>query len=134
MASTPEVPIQVAPMNNNVTVPDQSNGQAEDNNPVPNQNLLWGAHTEEDLTQIVNSAYEEVVAYQKNLFKLPSGAAGKRCLKEMTRLIETWVEDKQPLSKISLKMVMIMPALLMQKPCRKSTAKQHSEYLNSRFL
>ena len=28
---------------------------------------------------------------------------------------------------------MLMPALLMQKPCKKSTAKQHTEYLNKRL-
>ena len=94
------------------------------------EGAIWGQHSEADLTQIVNGIYEEVVTFQKNLFKLPSGAAGKRFLKEKTRLIDTWTEEKQPLCKISLKMVMVMPAILMQKPCSKSTAKQHTEYLN----
>ena len=99
-----------------------------------NHNLLWGNKTSEELFQVVTSAYEEVVFWRKNLFKLPSGAAGKTYIKETTKLIEIWNEDKQPLSNIALKMVMLMPALLMQKPTRKSTAKQHSEYLRKRLM
>ena len=97
------------------------------------EGAIWGQHSEADLTQIVNGVYEEVVTFQKNLFKLPSGAAVKRFLKEKARLIDTWTEEKEPLCKFSLKMVMVMPAVLMQKPCSKSTAKQHTEYLNKRL-
>ena len=79
---------------------------------------------EDDILQAGNSMYEEIVYFRKNLFKLPSGAAGKRFLKELTRLIEIWNENKLPLSNVSLKMAMLLPAVLLQKPCRKSTAKQ----------
>ena len=34
---------------------------------------------------------------------------------------------------IAIKMVMIMPALLLQKPTSKSSAKQHTEYLKKRL-
>ena len=37
------------------------------------------------------------------------------------------------MSEIALKMVMIMPAVLMLKPSRQSTAKQHTEYLKKRL-
>ena len=37
------------------------------------------------------------------------------------------------MSNIALKLSMIMPAALLQKPSRKSTSKQHSEYLNKRL-
>ena len=67
------------------------------------------------------------------MFKLPSGAAGKSYIKETTKLIEFWNENKQPMKEIALKMVMIMPAVLLQKPSRKSTAKQHTEYLKKRL-
>ena len=56
----------------------------------------WGEHTADDLVQMISGIYDEVVTFQKNFFKLPSGAAGKRFLKEKTRLIEIWNEGKQP--------------------------------------
>ena len=37
------------------------------------------------------------------------------------------------MSNIALKLTMVMPAVLLQKPSRKSTSKQHSEYLNKRL-
>lgn len=93
---------------------------------------VWGNHSTDELTQIINSIYEEIVFWRKNLFKLPSGAAGKLYIKEITRLIQSWNEDKA-ISNISLKMVMIMPAILLQKPSKKSTSKQHTEYLGKRL-
>ena len=103
------------------------------NPPNGTQTKIWGNHSVEDISQITCAIYEEIVYWKKNLFKLPSGAAGKQYIKEMTRLINIWNEDCRPLSGIALKLVMIMPALLLQKPSRKSTAKQHSEYLNKRL-
>ena len=62
-----------------------------------NQNLLWGNKTFEEVSQDVTSAYEEVVYWRKIIFKLPSGAVGKEFIKETTKLIEIWNEEKQPL-------------------------------------
>ena len=93
---------------------------------------VWGAHTKDDLDQISKAMYEEIVFWKKNLFKLPSGAAGKQFIVEMTRLITIWVED-QPLCDVVLKLLMVMPAILLQKPTRKSTAKQHTQYLKNRL-
>ena len=86
----------------------------------------------QELVQILNEIYEEIVFWKKNLYKLPSGAAGKNFVREMTRLIETWKEEND-LAEISLKALMVMPALLLQKPTRKSNVKQHSQYLIKRL-
>ena len=111
-----------------VTLPTQTAS-----NIVGDRKTVWGGHTFDELKQIVNSVYEEIVHWRKNLFKLPSGAAGKNYIVEKTRLIQMWVDDQQPTCQIALKLVMIMPALLLQKPCKKSTAKQHTEYLTRRL-
>ena len=95
---------------------------------------IWGDHKINDLTQIVSSTYDEVVFWRKNIFKLPSGAAGKDYVRECTRLINLWNNNVQHMADIALKMLMIMPALLLQKPSRKSTSKQHSEYLSKRLI
>ena len=54
-------------------------------------------------------------------------------IKELTRHIESWNEGKQPISQFSLKIAMIMPAILLQKPCKNSKSKQHTEYLAKRL-
>ena len=38
---------------------------------------LWGNHTSHDLAQIFNAMYNETTRWKKNLFNIPSGAAGK---------------------------------------------------------
>ena len=45
-----------------------------------------------------------------------------------------WNKQAKPMYDIAIKMVMIMPALLLQKPTNKSSAKQHTEYLKKDFL
>ena len=127
---TPEVIVSTPPSQQNETTTTQQEVSDELNTNTINPrqpNII------EDIVQVINSIYDEIVSYRQNLFKLPSGAAAKRYLREETRLIEAWTENNQSLSLIPIKMLMIMPALLMQKPCRKSNAKQHSEYLNSRL-
>ena len=68
---------------------------------------IWGDHTKEDINQISKAMYEEIVFWKKNLFKLPSGAAGKQFIVEMTRLITMWVEDSQPLCDVALRLLMV---------------------------
>ena len=53
-------------------------------------------------------------------------------LKECTRLLRAWT-SKSALRDIALKCIMIMPHLLLQKPCKESKAKDHSEALKRRM-
>ena len=99
----------------------------------PTGSFVWGNLNYTEVAQIGNSMYEEIVFWKKNLFKLPTGAAGKEFLREITRLLNLWIDDVKPMGEISLKMVMVMPAILLQKPSRKSTSRQHSEYLRKRL-
>ena len=59
---------------------------------------------------------------------LPSGAAGKRYVEEVTRLMKLWIQDI-PMKSVSLKAVHVMPALLLQKPGKSSKAKYHLQAL-----
>ena len=54
---------------------------------------------------------------------MPSGAAGKKHIDEVTRLLKLWIQDSL-LKSITLK-VQIMPALLLQKPSKNSKSKDH---------
>ena len=67
-----------------------------------------GRLTKDDLKQVVNAAYEEIIYWQKNLFLLPSGAAGKSFVREAKRLISAWNSGSQKLYDISLKLVYII--------------------------
>ena len=103
------------------------------NSITPSKLAIWGNLFIEDVNQIVNAAYDECVKWKRNLFMLPSGKIGKDYIDECIRLIHEWVNNS-PLHDISLKALMIMPSLLLQKPNKTSKAKEHSELLKSRFV
>ena len=63
---------------------------------------------------------------------LLSGKPGKEYIDECTRLILEWVIDSQ-LQSIAIKALMIMSSLLLQKCCRISKAKYHTESLKRRL-
>ena len=66
------------------------------------------------------------------MFLLPIGAAGKRFVNEMTRMINAWIFDT-PIKNIALKAMHVMPALLLQKPSKNSISKDHLKSLERRF-
>ena len=66
--------------------------------------------------------YEEILFWRWNLFKLPSGATGKRFIAETTKLVEFWNQDASEFKDIALKIPVVILALLLQKPAFKSTA------------
>ena len=63
---------------------------------------------------------------------LPSGAAGKNYIEEVTRLMKLWINDTL-LREIALKAVHEMPALLLQKPSKSSKSKDHHAALERRL-
>ena len=94
---------------------------------------IWGNHSSRDLHQIINACYEEIVYFRKNLFLVPSGKAGKNLVREMTRVVNFWNDKSSGLSSISLKVLMCMPALLLQKPHYRSKTRQHTDIFNRRL-
>ena len=64
---------------------------------------MAGSTFEKDL----NNGYEKTVHWKKNWFMLPSGAARKRYVEEVTRLMELWIQDTA-LKSIPLKAVHVM--------------------------
>ena len=94
--------------------------------------LIWGLLSLSDICQIINSIYEEVVFWKRNLFMLPSGKVGKEFVEECSRLINEWVDDG-PLRLVALKALMIMPSLLLQKPTKSSKTKDHVDNLRRRL-
>lgn len=61
--------------------------------PTPIQPKIWGVFTKDDIHNNINVLYEEIVLWRHNLFKVPSGAAGKKFISETTKWIEFWNQD-----------------------------------------
>ena len=62
----------------------------------------------------INSAYEQLVYWKKNLYGLPKGATGKSFISEKTKLINEW-SSKSPNRDICLKAMMVIPNLIHQR-------------------
>jgi hypothetical protein len=60
---------------------------------------------------------------------VPSGKSGNTFVRKISPLLNTFA-DASALEAIAVKAAMVMPALLLQKPHRKSEAKEHSSHLN----
>ena len=63
---------------------------------------------------------------------VPTGAAGKRFIDEISRFLNLWTNDT-PLKNIALKAIHVMPVLLLQKPSKTSKAKDHLKVLERRL-
>ena len=76
--------------------------------------FTWGALDGPSVAHAIDQAYVEIIHWQRNVFQLPSGKAGKDFIREQTRLF-SYTKGK-PLKRIALNTTMTMPALLLQKP------------------
>ena len=63
---------------------------------------------------------------------MPSGAAGKKCMEEITRLLKLWIQDL-PLKTIALKAIHVTPALLLQNSGKNLKSKDHLTSLERRL-
>ena len=79
----------------------------------------WGDVDGETFAHSVVCCYEETVHWRRNLFKVPSGKAGKSFIHELTKLFRAYA-DGSALESIALKAAMVLPALMLQKPHQKS--------------
>ena len=83
-------------------------------------------------TNTIQSAYNEIIHWRKNLFKLPSGKAAKLFITELTTWLHHYNQDTQ-FHGITLKVFMVLPAMIMQKPSKSSKAKEHLIKLDERL-
>ena len=71
-------------------------------------NFIWGSIQGEEFCTKVNQPYKEVVHWHRNMFRVPSGSAGK------AELYQAYV-DGSGLESIALKACTVAPILLLQK-------------------
>ena len=96
--------------------------------PQSNINNLSGVAFEIQLSH----AYNTIIKWRPNLFKLPTGRAAKEFLSELTLWLQHF-NNKTEFQGISLKVYHTLPALLLQKPSGRSKAKEHLKKLEERL-
>ena len=96
-------------------------------------NIKWGNHTgEENIRRLISSTYETIIEWRKNTFRLPRGKCGIDFIKELTRLINLFV-DKTQWERLAIPLVHIFIPIMLQLPSPKSKPREHSKYLASRL-
>ena len=95
-------------------------------------NFTWNSGSGEIFCRKINTAYEEVVHWRRNLFQVPSGSAGKSFVSELARLYQAYA-DSSSLECIAMKATTVFPILLLQKPSRTSKSKDHVKHLQRRI-
>ena len=68
----------------------------------PVTSFVWVERYGALFTDDLKEAYEEIVFWRKNIFMLPTGNAGKKYIKEVTRLLNVGRQNT-PLRSINLK-------------------------------
>ena len=101
--------------------------------PVPEPDFRWGEVKEgRSFACALNRVYDEIVQWKRNLFKVPSGNAGKAFVRELSRMFNAYAEGSA-LECVAMKAAMTMPALLLQKPSSRSKAREHILHLERRL-
>ena len=93
----------------------------------------WGNTPYNEFAMQVNKIYEEIVHMRRNIFKIPSGKAGKEYIKKLTFWLRKLNSPKSELNLTALKAPMSLPTLILQKQSPNSKAKEHSECTSRRL-
>ena len=81
---------------------------------------------------MIDTAYNNIINWKRNIFLPPSGVAGKSFIQEINRLLQTFTNGSQ-MESITLKASFVMQILLLQKPSKKSKSKDHISHLRRRL-
>ena len=82
--------------------------------PPPVQcDFTWAKLDGKAFSQLMTNIYNEIVHWRRNVFLIPSGAAGKDFVSELARLLQAYA-DESSLECIGLKVCMVMQVLLLQ--------------------
>ena len=92
----------------------------------------WGIHNADDFSHALEATYSEVVHWRINSFKVPTGKVGKELVHELSRLFSAFASASS-MESIALRAAIVLPILLLQKPHRKSKAKEHAACLERRL-
>ena len=74
----------------------------------PPPKFLWNKVDGNSFTNDLNDAYDQIIFWRKHIFLLPTGAAGKKSINEITRIMYLWINDT-PMKDIAFKAIHVMP-------------------------
>ena len=80
----------------------------------------------------LNKAYNIVANFKRNLFMIPAGKNGRRLVSKISEAIG-WFSENDARKHISWKAAIVIPALLLQQPRFKTSAKENAEILGERM-
>ena len=92
----------------------------------------WGEHDSSSYSTSLSSAYQEVVHWRRNIFRVPQGKGGKLFVSELARLFRAYAEESA-LEPIALRAVTVISVLALQKPSRKAKSKELNDCLERRM-
>ena len=102
-------------------------------NPDEHINISWGEMTGLGEVQIaVQGIHAKITTWQKNIFELPRGKAGKDFIAETTRLLQLF-NNKTLWEPVAIHLLIIFLPLMLQKPSIRSKSKDHRRYLEKRL-
>ena len=93
---------------------------------LKNQTIyMWGEMDNITFTNNLNSAYDEIMKWRRNIFRIPYWHAGKSFVSAYA--------DRSLLESIAFKSAMPLPTLILQKPFRTSKTKDHINCIEKRL-
>ena len=102
-------------------------------NPLEPPSFYWGELDATTLSLRIDIAYQQIVHWEPNLFKLPSGISGVLFVKSVASLLLSAYAEGTALASIALKAATCMPALLLQCPHNRSKNADHVNLLKSKL-
>ena len=97
-----------------------SNNESDENNDnevqepeQQHEDFYWNTVPQRIYQKDLEETYNQVVYWRKNIFMEPTGAAGKKFIDGISRLLNLWTNET-PLKNIALKAIHVMLAPLLQ--------------------
>ena len=100
---------------------------------IKSNNIRWGEmEGEETIKQCISAVYADITSWHKNIFMVPRGKAGTEFIVELTRLLALFNDDTK-WSRVAISLMHVFIPLMLQRPSKKSKAKDNAKYLASRL-
>ena len=96
--------------------------------------IKWGNMTGwVEISEKLDSMYQEIVCWKLNLFEVPKGKAGKDFIIELERLLSE-LTFRTNWKSLSLKLMHVFMPTMLQRPTSKSKPRQNSKFLKERLI
>ena len=92
----------------------------------------WGNLSGLSIKKSLHTAYDTIISWKPNLFRLPSGAIGKEFVEEITSIVNHYIRNTE-MQSVAMQALMVVGPLLLQKPSKRSKNKEHTAHLKNRL-